>query len=366
MTTIRAENLTYYFPSTKSDSKGVLAVDHLNLEIPEGTTLVLLGPSGCGKTTLLRMLAGLQAPTEGKVTYNNLPLSQIPNARRRIGMVFQNYALIPNWEARRTIGFFLRLRKRENEVPERVRNVSQITGVGIEHLMDKYPRQLSGGEKQRVAIARAFARDLDLLFFDEPFANLDAQFRATARVELRRLLNHFNATSIIVTHDQQEAAALSDRIAVMDNGKIVQVDSYPNLQSCPRNIFVAHFVTTPNMNFFEGKISSGQWQGAVFGDIPVPSHINNGALVTLGVLPNQIEIAPTGIPAQVQTVAQHYAERYQVLDVIARDEVWQIQVPLGENYEKGQQVHCRLMPSVNYLYFDTLSQERIANPDELV
>ena len=142
-----------------------------------GESVVFLGPSGCGKTTLLRLIAGLEEPDRGEVYHNDTPLHLIGLENRGIGMVFQNYVLIPHWESRRTVGFFLSLRKREDEVPEHVRTVSKITGVDIEKLMGKFPRNLSGGEKQRVSIARAFARDLQLLLFDEPFANLDAKFR---------------------------------------------------------------------------------------------------------------------------------------------------------------------------------------------
>ena len=174
-----------------------------------------------------------------------MPLSEIPTWDRGIGMVFQDGALMPHWEAERSVGFFLWLRKREAEVPVRVARIAEITGFGLEKLMKRRPSQLSGGEKQRVAIARALTRDPNVFLFDEPFSSLDAKLRASARVELKRLLREFPVTSIYVTHDQHEAIALAHRIAVMRAGKIEQIGDYQTLYENPLNLFVATFLGTP-------------------------------------------------------------------------------------------------------------------------
>src|SRR5690606_10321147 len=171
-----------------------------------------------------------------------------------------------------------------------VEQISKITGFGIEKLMGKFPRQLSGGEKQRVAIARAFARDLKLLLFDEPFANLDAKLRQQARIEARRLLNNYPVTTVYVTHDQQEAELMSNRLVLMKNGRIVQVGSYRSLYDTPANIFVAEFIGVPTINLFEGVIRDGRWYGDDFGGFVVPMAVPEGKEVKLGIRPEHMTL----------------------------------------------------------------------------
>ena len=180
--------------------------------------------------------------------------------------------LIPHWESRKTVGFFLRLRDRESEVPAHVETVAKITGVEIDSLLGRFPRHLSGGEKQRVSIARAFARDLELLLFDEPFANLDAKFRGQARIELKRLIQQFKVTLIYVTHDQVEAMSIADRIVVIRAGRVIQAGSYHALREDPDNLFVAEFLGTPTINAFWGRVSDGAWDGSYMGRAALPSH----------------------------------------------------------------------------------------------
>lgn len=355
MTEISAEHLTRRFDI--EGGRRVTAVDDVSLKVKEGGTLAIVGPSGSGKTTLLRMLAGLDEPDEGQVLYDGVPVPETELSERGIGMVFQNYALIPQWEAERNIGFFLRLRRREREVPERVRQVSRITGVGIEHLMHKFPRQLSGGEKQRVAIARAFARDLRLLIFDEPFANLDAKFRTQARLEARRLLDKFPVTTLYVTHDQQEASLMSDRLMVMQDGRVVQVGSFRKLYDDPANLFVAQFIGLPTMNLFEGYIQDGHWHGTHFGGLPAPRNAKRGQTVTLGIRPQFIQ--PGGeIRALVTDVMHLYSERHTLLDVRIGDTSSQIQLPLEDAVTRGDTIPCRIDPQ-HILYFDTASGLRL-------
>ncbi|MCS7071524.1 MAG: ABC transporter ATP-binding protein, partial [Anaerolinea sp.] len=201
MTTITLQHVSKTFQQQSgSGSVAVAAIHDVSLKIPSGTTLALLGESGSGKSTLLRLIAGLIKPDSGAILFDNVPLDAIDLRSRGIGMVFQDGALMPHWEARQTVSFFLWLRKREYEVPARLERISQITGFGMNVLMGRLPRELSGGERQRVAIARALLRDPRVFLFDEPFSNIDAALRTQARLELRRLLNAFPVTSVYVTH----------------------------------------------------------------------------------------------------------------------------------------------------------------------
>ena len=190
---------------------------------------------------------------------------------------------MPHWEAVRTVGFFMWLRKREHEVPPRVARISEITGFGLDKLMNRKPAQLSGGERQRVAIARALTRDPRIFLFDEPFSSLDAKLRTSARVELKRLLREFPVTSVYVTHDQNEAVSLAHRIAVMRAGEIEQIGNYQTLYENPRNLFVATFVGVPTINLFEGHVENHHWQGVEFGPYPVRADLADGTSVIVGV-----------------------------------------------------------------------------------
>ena len=356
--TLKDVNKTFYDKSRKLTP--VLAIKDFNLRVEDGEAVVLLGPSGCGKTTLLRLIAGLEQPDSGSIYYNDIPLDEISIENRGIGMVFQNYVLIPHWESRRTVGFFLRLRDREDEVPAHVKTVAKITGVDIERLMGRFPRHLSGGEKQRVSIARAFARDLELLLFDEPFANLDAKFRAQARVELKRLIQEFNVTLIYVTHDQVEAMSVADRIVVINAGRIVQAGAYDALHADPDSLFVAEFLGTPTINSFWGRVSNGEWDGSYMGRAPLPRFRPDGAEVIVGLRPEHIHLcaAETGIPAVIERAIPFYAEKFTLLEVWLRKRRWRIQAPLGAEHEAGDTVYCRLDWSRAF-FFDANSGRRI-------
>jgi len=359
MTSITLKNISKTFYDETKKLTPVLAIKDFNLHIESGESVVFLGPSGCGKTTLLRLIAGLEEPDSGEVYHGEKPLELIGVENRGIGMVFQNYVLIPHWESRRTIGFFLRLRKREQEVPEHVRMVSKITGVDIDSLMGKFPRNLSGGEKQRVSIARAFARDLELLLFDEPFANLDAKFRAQARVELKRLINQFDVTLVYVTHDQVEAMSIADRIIVLDAGRIVQQGTYEQLHDDPDNLFIAEFIGTPTINTFWGRLDDGMWDGSYMGRAEVPQNLSDGTDVIVAIRPEHIYLTDgTGIPSVIDSVTPFFAEKYQLLEVWLRKRRWQIQVPLEQTFEVGQTVHCELDWSQAY-FFIAESGDRI-------
>ena len=214
---IRVENVVKTFGRVR-------ALDGVSLEVKEGEFVVLLGPSGCGKTTLLRVIAGLETADEGRVEIGGRDVTSLPPRRRGIAMVFQNYAVFPHLTVFENVAFGLRMRKAPAaEVTERVRRVAALVQIG--DLLERYPAQLSGGQRQRVAMARALAVDPVVLLMDEPLSNLDALLRLEMRAELKKLLTDLQTTTLYVTHDQVEAMSLADRIAVMKDGRIVQVDT---------------------------------------------------------------------------------------------------------------------------------------------
>jgi multiple sugar transport system ATP-binding protein len=212
-----------------------------------------------------------------------------------------------------------------------------------------------------VSIARALARDLRVLLFDEPFANLDQQFRTEARLELKRLLHEFPVTTVYVTHDQHEAMALGDRIAVMREGRLEQAGTFSLLYNSPINLFVATFIGTPTINLFSGQVRHGQWYGENFGGYPIRSDLDDGTAVTMGIRPEYIELTPQpedGTPAVVDSVTPYYSERYQLLEVHLGGEDWMLQLPLHPPIEKGTTIYCTLNPD-GILYFDTRTGRRI-------
>ncbi len=359
MTTITLDRVVKrYTRSSLGVQEVITAVDHVSMKIAPGEVMVFLGPSGCGKTTLLRLIAGLETADSGCVLYDDVPLEEIPFDQRGIGMVFQERALVPHWKSRRNIGFFLELRKREVELPERLERISEITGIGIEKLLERKPPQLSGGEQQRVAVARALTRDLRVLLFDEPFSNLDAKLRSSARIELKRLLREFPTTAVYVTHDQVEAMALADRIALMNEGRLEQIGTYRQLYQTPINLFVATFIGTVPINLFAGHAQGGRWQSASFGGYPIRQDLPNGTPVILAIRPEFIHLAGTGTPARVEYVTPLFSERTQLVEVQREGERWSLIVPLAERVHAGQMIWCTL-DSDGILYFDPVTGRRI-------
>jgi multiple sugar transport system ATP-binding protein len=232
---------------------GVKAVDSIDLHIADREFVVLVGPSGCGKTTTLRMVAGLEEITEGIIKIGERVVNDVPPKSRDIAMVFQNYALYPHMSVYKNMAFGLKLRGMPRaEINKRVADAAKI--LEIEHLMDRKPKQLSGGQRQRVAVGRAIVREPSAFLFDEPLSNLDAKLRVTTRAELKRLHQRLRTTTIYVTHDQEEAMTLGDRIVVMKDGIIQQADTPLRTYNRPANRFVAGFIGMPPMNFFNGTI----------------------------------------------------------------------------------------------------------------
>ncbi len=225
----------------------VPAVDGISLAVPDGEFMVLLGPSGCGKTTFLRIICGLEKQTSGDLLIGGDIVNDIPPRARGVAMMFQSYGLYPHYTVRKNIAFPLRTQRVPNtEVQNKVEWASQLLGIG--HLLDRRPRQLSGGERQRVALARALVREPTALLLDEPLSNLDAKLRASARTEIKQFQQRVGVTTIYVTHDQVEAMAMGDRIAVIDHGRICQVGTPTEIYDDPADRFVATFVGTPPMN----------------------------------------------------------------------------------------------------------------------
>jgi multiple sugar transport system ATP-binding protein len=243
------------FESVRKTFGKVVAVDDVDLEVADGDFVVLLGPSGCGKTTLLRCLAGLEKVDNGRVLIGGRDATDLPPRRRRIAMVFQSYAVFPHLSVFKNIAFGLRMQKeRKAVIRERVEGAAKL--LHIEDLLDRYPSQISGGQRQRVAVARAIATKADVLLMDEPLSNLDALLRMEMRAELKALLLQLGSTTIYVTHDQVEALSMGDRIAVMNAGRIVQLDSPLAVYDHPADTFVGGFVGTPPMNFLAAEISA--------------------------------------------------------------------------------------------------------------
>src|SRR5213082_426243 len=251
---------------TKVYSGDVVAVDAVSLEIESGEFLVLVGPSGCGKSTLLRMLAGLEDVTSGAIRIDDRDVTELPPRARDIAMVFQNYALYPHMTVRENLGYGLKVRKTAKpEISSRVDQVAEL--LGLDELLDRRPAALSGGQRQRVAMGRAIVREPKAFLMDEPLSNLDAKLRVGMRGQLGALHARLETTTIYVTHDQVEAMTLGQRVAVMRDGRILQVDTPQALYAAPENLFVAAFIGSPSMNLVEAEISDG---AVVFGGHRIP------------------------------------------------------------------------------------------------
>ena len=290
----------------------VIAVNDLNIEIQDKEFLVLVGPSGCGKSTALRCLAGLEEISEGTIKIGDRVVNDIPPKDRDIAMVFQSYALYPHMSVFDNMAFGLKLRKMDKaEIKSRVKDAAQI--LGIEDLLNRKPRQLSGGQRQRVALGRAIVREPNVFLLDEPLSNLDAKLRVQTRAEISKLHKQLETTFIYVTHDQTEAMTMADRIAVMKFGILQQVDTPQNLYDFPANKFVAGFIGSPSMNFFDGRIT--QDDGKLYFDgesfaVEIPESNNAvyqnyvGKQVSFGIRPEDIHnpaFQPAGIkPSKVR------------------------------------------------------------------
>ena len=247
MAQVSMKNVTKVFPG------GVIAVNAVDFGVENKEFVVLVGPSGCGKSTTLRLIAGLETATEGEIFIGNRKVNTVPPKDRDIAMVFQSYALYPHMTVYENMAFGLKLKKYpKDEINSRVKEAANI--LGLDNLLERRPKELSGGQRQRVAVGRCIVRKPMVFLFDEPLSNLDAKLRVLMRTELHRLHIRLQSTMIYVTHDQTEAMTLGDRIVVMKDGFVHQVDTPTNVYNSPRNKFVASFIGAPPMNFLEGRI----------------------------------------------------------------------------------------------------------------
>jgi ABC-type sugar transport system ATPase subunit len=288
---VRLEGLTKHFGR-------VVALQALDLDIRAGEMVAFLGPSGCGKTTTLLMIAGIYQSTAGQIYFNERRVDHLHPRDRDVGMVFQSYALYPHLILFENIAFPLRLKRTpQAEIEQKVRQAADLLGIG--HVLDRRPAQVSGGQQQRAALARALIKEPQVLLLDEPLSNLDAQIRLQARGEIRRLQQQIGVTSILVTHDQAEALAMADRIAVFSMGKLQQLATTDDLYLRPANVFVARFVGHPPMNLLEGGFENGHFTMGTL-SIQVPSgHLKGGG--SLGIRPEDATLDGE-VPARVVVI----------------------------------------------------------------
>jgi multiple sugar transport system ATP-binding protein len=337
MAQVDLEQVTKIYPG------GVKAVDAIDLNIADQEFVVLVGPSGCGKSTTLRMVAGLEEISDGVIRIGDRVVNNIPPKNRDIAMVFQNYALYPHMTVYKNMAFGLKLRGMPRaEINQRVMEAAKI--LDIEHLLDRKPKALSGGQRQRVAVGRAIVREPAAFLFDEPLSNLDAKLRVTTRAELKRLHHRLKTTTIYVTHDQEEAMTLGDRIVVMKDGLIQQSDTPLETYNNPTNRFVAGFIGMPPMNFFDGAIKMDNGQMVFEEGKLVNAHVagakaeagkdgGNGQSDEPVVLVGELTLPGDGfrlpIPKRLQEALAGHVDRHLVLGI--RPEHFHLRPANGES-----------------------------------
>ena len=354
MADIHISHLVKVYPGTTEP-----ATDDVSLDIHDGEFMVLLGPSGCGKTTLLRMVAGLELPDSGSVAIGGRDITYLPPQSRNLSMVFQSYAVFPHRRVRDNIAFGLVMNKTPRaELKKKVDRAADI--LRLEPYLDRYPAQLSGGQRQRVAVARAIVMDSDVLLMDEPLSNLDALLRLDFRAELKKIVQDIGTTTVYVTHDQVEALSLSDRVAVMRKGEIVQLGDPIDVYDDPVDTFVGGFLGSPPMNFLDaeatadGNLRVGEQQ------IRGPEHLRSAdgrgttqGQVSLGVRAENIEVLRDDRPADalratVQVVEPLGAATLLTIDVDGQ--VLKAQTPPTVRSEPHQEVWLRVAPEAMRIY----------------
>lgn len=312
MASISLKNIQKVYPGD------VKVIDNLNLEIKDKEFIILVGPSGCGKSTTLRMIAGLEEVTGGELCIGDKCVNQVPPKDRDIAMVFQNYALYPHMTVYKNMAFALKLRKTDKKIiDQKVHEAAKI--LDIEHLLNRKPKALSGGQRQRVALGRAMVRDPSVFLLDEPLSNLDAKLRTQMRTEITKLHKRLQTTFVYVTHDQTEAMTMGDRIVVMKDGEIQQVDTPQNLYDSPCNMFVAGFIGSPQMNFIDVVVKQTAGGYAVsFGPYDVPIQPGKaegsrladyvGKTVVMGVRPEDLHTEPAFLDASPESVIDFHVD----------------------------------------------------------
>jgi len=356
----------------KTYKGGVEAVKDLNLTVKDGEFLALLGPSGCGKTSTLRMIVGLEEITSGEMYIGGRLVNRLEPNQRNVALAFETYALYPPLSVFDNIAFCLRARSvPKHEIPQRVRRVAEM--LDITDILDRKPAELGGGQKQRVSLARALVRDPDVFLMDEPLSHLDAALRAHMRIELKRLHAQTGRTTILVTHDQLEAVAMAQRIAVMNLGVLQQVGTFDEIYNHPVNEFVAGFIGEPPMNILPTKPVQEEgtlWLAALDGGfrLPLPDALrvkverSNAQIIDLGVRPIHIGVldpsndAADALPATVQTF-ESLGEEGQLAAQLGSSTVLVVTSPLLQ-LERGDPVKLRFRPDRVHL-FDAATQQAL-------
>src|SRR3954451_7482619 len=334
----------------------------VEIDIPDGEFVVLVGPSGCGKSTLLRMVAGLEEVTRGEIAIGGRVVNQVPPKDRDIAMVFQNYALYPHMTVRQNMAFSLKLaRAAQTMIDERVGRAAAI--LGLDNLLDRYPRQLSGGQRQRVAMGRAIVRDPQVFLFDEPLSNLDAKLRVQMRTEIKELHQRLKTTTVYVTHDQIEAMTMADKIVVMHDGLVEQIGAPLALYDRPENLFVAGFLGSPAMNMLKGhvRLNGGASFEAAAGESFALHSAPTGSdsrPVVAGVRPEHFTLADDGVEAVVQVVEPTGSETQVVAKLGGADvtAVFRERHP----FKPGDRIRLKPDPRLVHL-FDEETGKRLTN-----
>ncbi len=345
-----------------SGEQEVTAVDRVSIQVREGELVTLLGPSGCGKTTTLRMIAGFELPTSGEILIDGESIKSVPPNQRPTTMVFQNYALFPHMTVVENISYGLRIHRRSRDsIRERTEEVMRL--VGLTGLGDRPPAQLSGGQQQRVSLARSLIMEPKVLLLDEPLSNLDAKLRVATRLEIRKLQQRVGITSVYVTHDQEEAMTLSDRVVIMMGGRIQQIGTPAEIYAHPVNRFVADFIG--KANFLEGTVASLQAEDMLVLDIlgrrvPAPragASFSEGQKVLLVVRPESVELGPKAADALSGTVRESvYLGSQMMYEVEVNRNLVRVEIANPQEhtqYQPGEEVSLRLQTrSLHVLSFE--------------
>lgn len=376
MATVTFQNVSKIYRSKKQE---ICAVRDLNLTIDDQELMVLVGPSGCGKTTTLRLLAGLEEISAGTIHIDRQIVNRITPKDRDIAMVFQNYALYPHMTVFKNMAFGLKMRKTpKDDIKRKVHQTARL--LGLDHLLDRKPSDLSGGECQRVAVGRAIVRNPRVFLLDEPLANLDARLRSEMRTQIKTLQRNLQTTMIYVTHDQEEAMTLGDRIAVMKNGVIQQCASPLDIYNSPANRFVAEFIGSPAMNMIDGEIEQSHSQlifNSQLGKFPLPDNFakrlnqTSEKYVILGIRPEHIHIQNSSpstrecpsLPMSVISV-EPLGNRTNVHLRASDDSTIVVSTPSLIDYSIGQQVNVDLDLTRAHFFSSTDNGDRIETGGE--